>query len=65
MIDDMQRLQEKIAHLERHVGEQDKVMLELATRLDLLQRELGLLRVRLTEAKATSAASEDEKPPHY
>ena len=28
--EDIHRLEEKIAYLERHVGEQDKVMLEMA-----------------------------------
>ena len=60
-------LEEKIAYLERHVAEQDKVMLELGGDLVRLRMEVQKLRDRLT----TSAAGEgggaptDERPPHY
>ena len=63
--EDIQRLEEKIAYLERHVGEQDKAMLELAKQIDLLSREMGLMRERLAETKAPDAPVQDEKPPHY
>lgn len=63
--EDIQRLEEKIAYLERHVGEQDKAMLEMARQLDLLRREMGLMRERLTETKVPDAPVQDEKPPHY
>lgn len=65
MADDIQRLQEKIAYLERHVGEQDKAMLEMATQLDFLQREMGVMRERLTETKSPDTTLVNEKPPHY
>lgn len=65
MADALQRLEEKIAYLERHVGEQDKAMLEMATQLDLLKRELGLMRERLAENKSPDLPAQDEKPPHY
>lgn len=65
MADAIQRLQEKIAYLERHVGEQDKAMLEMATQLDSLKREMGVLRERLAEAKSPDAPLLSEKPPHY
>ncbi|MEZ5412699.1 MAG: SlyX family protein [Opitutaceae bacterium] len=63
--EDIHRLEEKIAYLERHVGEQDKAMLEMARQLDLLRREMGLMRERLTETKVPDAPMTDEKPPHY
>jgi len=65
MTDALQRLEEKIAYLERHVGEQDKAMLEMAMQIDLLKRELGLMRDRLTEGKSPEPLAQDEKPPHY
>jgi uncharacterized coiled-coil protein SlyX len=61
------RLEEKIAHLERHVAEQDKAMLEFSRQLDALRREVKMLR----ERSATRAAGDegegaaDERPPHY
>lgn len=65
MADALQRLEEKIAYLERHVSEQDKAMLEMATQLDLLKRELGLMRDRMAENKSSEPLAQDEKPPHY
>jgi len=61
------RLEEKIAHLERHVTEQDKAMLELAEDLARLRRELKALRERTTNATAgeDEGAATDERPPHY
>jgi SlyX protein len=59
----MERAEERIAWLERHVGEQDKVMLQLADDLARLRKEL----VQLRERSATGAAplDPDERPPHY
>jgi SlyX protein len=63
----LQRLEEKIAYLERHVTEQDKVMLELGDTLAKLRQELRTLR----ERSGGSGAGEgdkppaDERPPHY
>ena len=64
MADALQRLEEKIAFLERHVGEQDKAMLEMATQLDRLRQELVTVRERMVEPK-TDASPVSEKPPHY
>ena len=69
MNESIKRLEEKIAYLERHVTEQDKVMLEFAEQLAALRRELAARR----EAGATRGASDiaggadlpDERPPHY
>lgn len=64
MADALQRLEEKIAYLERHVGEQDKAMLEMAMQLDRLRQELVTVRDRMAEPKA-DAPPVSEKPPHY
>lgn len=65
MADALQRLEEKIAYLEHHVVEQDKVMLEMSRHIDRLQQELGVLRDRMAEAKPAESMLRDEKPPHY
>jgi SlyX protein len=60
------RLEEKIAYLERHVTEQDKAMLEFAEELAALRREVRLLRERGGAAGADGLrADADERPPHY
>ena len=59
----IERVEERVDWLEKHVGEQDKVMLELACELARVRRELVTLRARTT----TGAAPLDpnERPPHY
>ena len=66
----LQRLEEKIAYLERHVTEQDKAMLELAEELSALRREVRSWRERATaaaggEGPSVDAGTEAERPPHY
>lgn len=61
------RLEERLAWLERHVIEQDKVMLELSEDSARLRREL--LAVRDRTPPGGSGAEPDptanERPPHY
>ncbi|MEO6245180.1 MAG: SlyX family protein [Opitutaceae bacterium] len=64
----LQRLEEKIAYLERHVTEQDKAMLELADDLAAVRRELKAWRERATSGSSEGTggdAPHDERPPHY
>jgi SlyX protein len=65
----IQRLEEKIAYLERHVTEQDRAMLELAEELAALRGEVRLWRERASAAGAgggaDSVSAEQERPPHY
>jgi SlyX protein len=65
--EDLKRLEEKIAYLERHVTEQDKAMLEFAEDLAKLRRELKLTRERVGQAPRTEGGDDlpDERPPHY
>jgi SlyX protein len=65
--ENLKRLEEKIAFLERHVTEQDKVMLELADELARLRREVSRLREKGTSGGSTPATDDDadERPPHY
>lgn len=67
MNDRVQRLEEKVAYLERHVTEQDKAMLELTDTLARVRAELRKLRERLTDTGAGDSGGEpaDERPPHY
>ena len=69
MNESIKRLEEKIAYLERHVTEQDKVMLELADQLTALRTEMKALRERGGRGGALEiGGGEDlpeERPPHY
>ena len=63
-----ERIEERVAWLEHHVGQQDRAMLEMAERLDRIVRELSRLRERSTATGATmeaGAALPEERPPHY
>lgn len=66
----IQRLEEKIAYLERHVTEQDKAMLEMADDITRLRRELKSWRDQMENRGAGMPGGEgdslpDERPPHY
>lgn len=68
----VKKIEERVAWLEHHVTEQDKVMLEQAKRLDRLQAELLRLRDQSRahtpgEGDGFGAPQEeaDERPPHY
>lgn len=67
MNENLKRLEEKIAYLERHVVEQDKAMLEFAADLARLRREVKSLRERQASGAADEGGEEaaDERPPHY
>lgn len=61
------RLEERLAWLDRHVTEQDKAMLEMSRQLDRALAELRLLRDRVAAGGAASSSDSatDERPPHY
>ena len=60
------RLEERLAWLQRHVAEQDKVMLEMAGQLDRVKAELTRLKHRAEAGPANPEANPaDERPPHY
>ena len=58
------QLEERYAHLQRHVGQQDKAMLEMSDELAKLRRELSALRDRLAPSSDPDDAP-PERPPHY
>jgi len=59
------RLEERLAWFERHVTEQDKVMLELSEDLARLRAELIALRARGEAGGTGELLLGDERPPHY
>lgn len=65
----LQRIEEKIAHLEHHVTQQDKVMLELSEEIARLRAEMKLLVARLADTGGAGpsglGADASERPPHY
>lgn len=60
------RLEERLAWLERHVVEQDKVMLEMSEDITRLHRQLQAMRDRLPSgAQGEPDDTANERPPHY
>jgi SlyX protein len=59
------KLEERYAHLQRHLTEQDKAMLELSDELGRLRKELQLLRGLLPSPAQETGEAADERPPHY
>ena len=58
------RLEERYAHLQRHVTQQDKAMLELTDEVAKLRKEITVLRALQAGAPEIGEAPE-ERPPHY
>ncbi len=58
-------LEERYAHLQRHVGQQDKAMLGLGEEVAKLRQELLVLRAQVTGGTPESGEAADERPPHY
>ena len=59
-------LEIKIAFLERHIEEQDKVMMRLSNAVDALQKEMARIsQNQRSQSSGSDAAPADEKPPHY
>lgn len=67
MSDDTRRLEEKIAYLEHHVTEQDKVMWELGDQMARLRREIEQLKGRIGAVlpRDSDGSGAEERPPHY
>ena len=64
----LQRYEERVAWLERHVGEQDRAMLEMAHRIDALVKATTSLRTRLGEDRGGADGgpeAPEPPPPHY
>ena len=61
--DGIERLEERIAWLERHVLEQDKVMLTQGDDLKKLRDAVAAMRERMNSRE--SPLDPNERPPHY
>ena len=62
----LQLMEERYAHLQRHMAEQDKVMLELEERVARLESEVRTLRQQSQSGMGEGGEPEsDERPPHY
>lgn len=62
------RLEERLAWLQRHVTEQDKAMLEMSVQLDRLKSELVRLKDRVEQTPTPGEIERspaEERPPHY
>tara|TARA_R110002020_G_scaffold80431_1_gene200683 strand:+ start:275 stop:469 length:195 start_codon:yes stop_codon:yes gene_type:complete len=60
----IERAEERIAWLEKHVGEQDKAMLEMAEDLARIKKALLAMRER-AESGGLPPLDPNERPPHY
>ena len=68
--DPITELQSQLAHLERHVSEQDAEFYQLAKRVDALSQLVQLQKAQLGALSSGGVAGAgdmpaDEKPPHY
>jgi len=65
----LNRIEERIAWLERHVVAQDRAMLELSEENSRLKIELSSLRSRVSGGSlpgdAEAGPISEERPPHY
>jgi uncharacterized coiled-coil protein SlyX len=59
------RLEERYAHLQKHVAAQDKAMLELNDEVARLRQELVVLRGQLPPAPSPDEPPGEDRPPHY
>jgi len=66
MDDRVRRLEEQLAHLQRHVEQQDRAMLDLTREIDRLRQRLDRLESKPSAEGDTAAGSPaDERPPHW
>lgn len=67
-MDEIKSLQERIAHLEKHIEEQDAEVYQQSKRIDSLVREIKKYESRfeaLEQSSGSGSIPADEKPPHY
>ena len=60
-----QELKTKIAFLERHIEEQDRVIMKLHQKVETIVQEIGQLKTTLQQSSSSSSEIPDERPPHY
>jgi SlyX protein len=59
------RLEERYAHLQKHVVAQDKAMLELTDEVTRLRKELAVLRGQIQPTPGSDETAGEDRPPHY
>ena len=69
-VESITELQCQLAHLERHITEQDAEFYQLAKRVDALSQLVQLQKTQLNALSSGGVAGAgdmpaDEKPPHY
>ena len=67
MDSDRQDLEERLAFLQRHVEQQDRVMLELSKEVAKISERLARTEAKLAQSGDLSDSSPpaDERPPHW
>jgi uncharacterized coiled-coil protein SlyX len=62
----LRRLEEQIAHLQRHIEQQDRAILNLTRESDRLRQRLERLEAKPSSDGDNAAGSPaDERPPHW
>jgi SlyX protein len=66
-VERLTKLEERYAHLQRHMVEQDKAMLELGELVSRLKKEIVALKAQAIHGtpEPGGASATDERPPHY
>ena len=67
-MNEIEKLQERITFLEKHIGEQDTEIFQQSRRVDLLIQEIKKLEARFEASEQGGGAGTmpaDEPPPHY
>lgn len=66
MEESLRRLEEQLAHLQRHIEQQDRAMLNLTRETDRLRQRLERLEAKPASDGDNAAGSPaDERPPHW
>ena len=61
----IERLESKITFLERHIEQQDRVILELRNLLDGTNKQVKELKEAIEGLESPQPDVPDERPPHY
>lgn len=66
MDDRVRRLEEQLAHQQRHIEQQDRVMLDLHKIIERLKERIERLEARPSDdAEGGAGSPADERPPHW
>ena len=62
----LQKLEEQLAHLQRHIEQQDRMMLNMSKELERLKERIVRLEAGPSDdAEAGPGSPADERPPHW